>query len=97
MLALAASGVIAAIAGAGYLMLGVVLLSFIPVGFYLLLTPGVFTFIGASNTLYLFASLQILRHSRLSRPSNRGTEGRTTGGTLRSVPGCGEEGCSTTS
>lgn len=66
MLALAAAGAVASIAGEPLWMGVAAAVSFCPVGFYLLLTPSVFLWIGVCN-LVLLVTAVLLYRSR-SRP-----------------------------
>lgn len=66
MLALAAAGTVASIAGEPFWMGMVAAVSFCPVGFYVLLTPSVFLWIGVCNLLLLAAA--ILLHRARRRP-----------------------------
>ena len=49
-------------------LLAAFLLSFFPVGLYLLGTPGVFRWIGLGNLLYLLAGLSLILYRRQQRP-----------------------------
>jgi hypothetical protein len=60
MIFLAIWGIIASLTEKPYLMLTVSLVSFVPIGLYLLGTPGIFRWIGACNLLLLLASLLLL-------------------------------------
>ncbi len=57
MVLVAITGIIAALTDNAVLMLGVFILSFVPVGFYTLGTPGIFRWIGIFNILFLLSSL----------------------------------------
>lgn len=50
------AGAFAALRGSLWTQLAVGLLAFVPVGFYLLLTPGVFRWIGVLDAVYLAAT-----------------------------------------
>lgn len=60
MMLLALTGIIAALKTRPYPMLAVFLASFVPIGFYMLWTPGIFKWIGIFNLLFLLASLLML-------------------------------------
>ena len=65
MILLAIVGVFAVVKIKPYLMLGVGILSFVPVGFYLLGTPSLFKWIGVSNAMFVLSSLLMLMALRL--------------------------------
>lgn len=71
MIALAAAGAAASIAGEPLWMGVVAAVSFCPVGFYVLLTPSVFLWIGVCNLLLLVTAVFLHRARRHPRPPFR--------------------------
>ncbi|MEJ2557013.1 MAG: hypothetical protein P8186_12430 [Anaerolineae bacterium] len=65
MVGLALLGIVAAWKTKPYLMLAVFAVSFIPVGFYVLGTPGIFRWIGIFNVLFFASSLLMLGDRKL--------------------------------
>ena len=60
MLMLALAGMAASLAAKPYWMLALAIISFIPIGLYLLGTPGIFRWVGVLNLLFLAAGLLML-------------------------------------
>ncbi len=57
---LAIAGIVVAWTANPYLMRAVFIVSFFPIGFYMLGTPGIFRWIGIFNLLFFIASLPVL-------------------------------------
>jgi hypothetical protein len=60
MILLGVVGVVAVLTEQSWLMFAIFVLSFVPIGFYLLSTPGIFRWIGIFNLLFLLSGLVIL-------------------------------------
>jgi hypothetical protein len=69
MIVLAIIGVFATLTIKPYLMLGISVLSCVPMGCYLLGTPGLFRWIGIGNGLFLLSSLMMFIALRLPNPA----------------------------
>ncbi len=71
MMLMTGAGIVAILKSMAHVMIAVAVFSFVPVGFYMLGTPGIFKWIGILNLLFLLSSLTFLAH-RLARPSSGG-------------------------
>jgi len=68
MMFLACTGVIAVLKARPYIMLGISLALFVPIGFYTLGTPGIFRWIGILNLLLVMASLMTWKAQPAKEP-----------------------------